>query len=59
MTDVQLAQVCTGIARYMTLYGAEIHRVEDTIHRICTAYSRSDAQIYATPANFIITIKGI
>ena len=58
MTDVQLAQVCTTIAKYMTLYGAEIHRVEDTIKRICAAYSKHNAQIYATPANFIITIKG-
>ena len=46
------------MAKYMTLYGAEIVRVEDTIGRICAAYSKRTAQIYATPANFIITIKG-
>ncbi len=57
MTETQLAVICSDIARMMIIYGAEIYRVEDTIARICAAYDHKEAEIYATPANFIITLK--
>lgn len=59
MTEIELTQVCTEMAKYMTRYGAEISRVEDTTRRICRAYSIRRPEIYATPANFIITICDI
>lgn len=57
MTEIQLTGICAEIARMMIAYGAEIYRVEDTISRICRAYGHDEAEIYATPANFIITVK--
>ncbi len=57
MTESELTQVCGRIAKYMTRYGAEIYRVEDTAKRICKAYSYRRPEIYATPANFIITLQ--
>ncbi|MBQ4364585.1 MAG: threonine/serine exporter family protein [Oscillospiraceae bacterium] len=57
MTECELVQICSYFAKYMISCGAEIHRVEDTIRRICRAYSKPRAQIYCTPANFIITIQ--
>lgn len=57
MNEIQLTGICAEIARLMIIYGAEIYRVEDTISRICRAYKHEEAEIYATPANFIITVK--
>lgn len=57
MNEIQLTGICAEIARLMIIYGAEIYRVEDTIARICHAYNHDEAEIYATPANFIITVK--
>lgn len=57
MTEIQLIELCSEIACMMVKYGAEIYRVEDTITRICHAYGHDEAQIYTTPANFIITVK--
>ncbi|MBP1545984.1 MAG: threonine/serine exporter family protein [Oscillospiraceae bacterium] len=57
MNEIQLTGICAEIARLLIKYGAEIYRVEDTISRICRAYDHSEAEIYATPANFIITVK--
>lgn len=57
MTEVQITGICAEFARMMIIYGAEIYRVEDTISRICTSYGFENAEIYTTPANFIITVK--
>lgn len=57
MTEIQLIEICSEMAGMMVIYGAEIYRVEDTITRICHAYGHDEAQIYTTPANFIITVK--
>lgn len=57
MTEIQLTGICSEIARMMIAYGAEIYRVEDTVTRICKAYGHTEAEIYATPANFMITVR--
>ena len=57
MTEIQLTEICAEFAIMLVSYGAEIYRTEDTIHRICTAYGYKNAEIYVTPANFIITVK--
>ncbi|MCM1578638.1 MAG: threonine/serine exporter family protein [Ruminococcus sp.] len=57
MTEKALAEICSEIAGMLITGGAEIYRVEDTARRICTAYGHPEAQIYATPANFMITLK--
>lgn len=57
MNEIQLTGICTELAGMMIAYGAEIYRVEDTIDRICRSYGYKNAEIYATPANFIITVK--
>lgn len=57
MNETRLAAVCAELARMMIIYGAEIYRVEDTVTRICSAYGHDEAEVYATPANFMITLK--
>lgn len=57
MTEIQLSSLCTEIAGMMIAYGAEIYRVEDTVTRICDAYGHDEAEIYATPTNFMITLR--
>ena len=57
MTEIQLTEICAEFAIMLVSYGAEIYRTEDTIRRICTAYGHKNAEIYVTPANFIITVK--
>lgn len=57
MNEVQLTEICSEFAVMLISYGAEIYRTEDTVMRICAAYGHKDAEIYVTPANFIITLK--
>ncbi len=57
MTEKELTGICSELAFMLIRYGAEIYRVEDTISRICHAYGHEEAEIYSTPANFIITVK--
>lgn len=57
MTEKEITGICTETAGMMIAYGAEIYRVEDTVSRICRAYGYDKAEIYATPANFMITVK--
>lgn len=57
MTEIQLIEICSEIACMLISYGAEIYRTEDTVRRICAAYGYENAEIYTTPANFIITVK--
>lgn len=57
MTEIKLIEICSEIACMLISYGAEIYRVDDTVRRICTAYGYENAEIYTTPANFIITLK--
>ncbi|MGN0665658.1 MAG: threonine/serine exporter family protein [Huintestinicola sp.] len=57
MNEIELAGVTAELCSMLIIYGAEIYRVEDTARRICTAYGKPDAQIYATPASLIITVK--
>lgn len=59
MEEIQLARLCTTLAGMLIAGGAEIYRVEDTARRICSAYGHNEAQIYATPANFIITLRTV
>lgn len=54
---LQTAEICSELAEMLIAGGAEIYRVEDTVRRICAAYGHNEAQIYATPANFIITLR--
>lgn len=57
MNEVQLTEICSEFAVMLISYGAEIYRTEDTVTRICAAYGHKEAEIYVTPANFIITLK--
>ena len=57
MTEQALAEICSELAEMLIAGGAEIYRVEDTARRICNAYGHTEAQLYATPANFMITLR--
>lgn len=45
------------IAKRMIEVGAEIHRVEDSVGRICKAYGAKHADIYATISNIVVSVE--
>ncbi len=54
--DTFLASVLE-IGRRLVESGAEIHRVEDTIYRICTAYGFENCDVYAVTGMIVATIN--
>ena len=56
MTE-RLLNCVMEIAKRMIEVGAEIHRVEDSVGRICKAYGASRADIYATTSNMIVSVE--
>ncbi|MFV0497546.1 MAG: threonine/serine exporter family protein [Candidatus Fimivivens sp.] len=51
----QLNDIVSEIGFLLLTHGAEIHRVEDTICRITTAYG-AQADVFAIPASLVVTI---
>lgn len=45
------------IGKRLVETGAEVHRVEDTVRRICSAYGFKDCEIYAVTSLIVATIK--
>ncbi|MFR5875706.1 MAG: threonine/serine exporter family protein [Eubacterium sp.] len=45
------------IGKRLVETGAEVHRVEDTVRRICIAYGFSNCEIYAVTSLIVATIK--
>lgn len=45
------------IGRNLVQTGAEVHRVEDTVRRICEAYGFRNCEIYAVTSLIVATIK--
>ena len=54
----QLFNLILEIAQQMTESGAEIHRVEESLERICTAYGVARVDVYATTSNIIVSVEG-
>ena len=54
--DIFIRQLL-NIGEAMYRAGAEIRRVEDSIHRICKAYGAEHANIYATTSSMVITVE--
>lgn len=50
-------EVFLDIGKYMLESGAEIFRVEDTIHRLCEAYALENAQIFAIRSLILVTVR--
>ena len=46
---------CCEIGCRLLGCGAEIHRVEDTVHRLCTAY-QVDSEVFAIPNCLIVSV---
>ena len=55
MNIKRLNDVTSEIGFLLLTHGAEIHRVEDTICRIATAYG-AQADVFAIPASLVVTI---
>ncbi len=53
----RLAKVLTRIGVILTKSGADVHRVEDTMQRICKAYGASVIDAYVTPSLLIISFS--
>ncbi len=52
----KLLGIIMDISVQMIEAGAEIHRVEDSIERICNAYAVQQVDVYATTFNVIVSI---
>lgn len=49
--------IVLNIGKEMLICGAEISRVEDTITRICRAYSADEVNVFTITSSIVITIK--
>jgi len=56
MTD-QILNCIIMLGERMLVSGAEVHRVEESIQRLCRAYGAERADVYTTTSNMIITVK--
>ena len=56
MTEKQILDISIDVGIGMLIHGAEIHRVEDTISRISSAYG-CKADVFAIPASLIVTLS--
>ena len=56
MNIQRINDVTSEIGFLLLTHGAEIHRVEDTICRIASAYGAS-ADVFAIPASLVVTVK--
>ena len=55
ITTDEIISTAMEIGRQLLISGAEIHRVEDSMLRICLAYGATDCQVYAVPSNLLVT----
>ena len=55
--DAKLFSAVLDIAEQMIEVGAEIHRVEDSIRRVCKAYGVKRVDVYATTSNVILSVE--
>ena len=53
----RLAKALTHIGTILTKSGADVHRVEDTMQRVCRAYGASVIDAYVTPSLLIISFS--
>ena len=53
----RLAKALTRIGAILTKSGADVHRVEDTMQRICKAYGAGVIDAYVTPSLLIISFS--
>ena len=56
MNIQRINDISSEIGFLLLTHGAEIHRVEDTICRIASAYGAS-ADVFAIPASLVVTVK--
>lgn len=53
----ELLKTILDISQQMIEVGAEVHRVEDSIIRICNAYDVSRVDVYVTTFNIIVSVE--
>ncbi len=53
----QLLNSIMEISRQMTVAGAEIHRVEESVNRICAAYGATRTDVFATTSYIIVSVE--
>ncbi len=56
MTD-QILHCIIMLGERMLVSGAEVHRVEESVQRLCRAYGAVRADVYTTTSNMIITVE--
>lgn len=54
----QYLDIFVDIGQSMLEVGAEIHRVEDTICRLCSAYGLGRTDVFAIRALIVVTVRG-
>ena len=53
----EILSAALDIGEYMLKYGGEVHRVEDTIHRICAAYGAVEIEVFAITSLILAAIR--
>lgn len=56
MTD-QILNCIIKLGERMLVSGAEVHRVEESVQRLCRAYGAVRADVYTTTSNMIVTVE--
>lgn len=57
MMTEELLHAVMEIAQQMIEVGAEIHRVEESVTRVCNAYGVKRVDVYATTSNVIVSVE--
>lgn len=59
MKDKMILGLILDIGSRMIQSGAETHRVEDTLYRLCDSYHFTDCNIWVVPSNIQATVKTV
>ncbi len=57
MNEVEILDTINEIGFLLLKHGAEIYRVEESMKRMCEAYSFKDIEVFALPTYFTISLK--
>lgn len=52
----KIVYCATDVGEHMLKSGAEVHRVEDTVRRICTAYGAERTDVFTITSSIVVTV---
>ena len=55
--DEELLAAALDLGEHLLMCGGEVHRVEDTIHRICESYGASRTDVFVIISSIVVTME--